>query len=40
VLAMLALLATMALPAMAQSSYDDDDYGRGYYYDPRDPQCG
>jgi len=32
---MLALLATMALPAIAQSSYEDDDYGRGYYDDDR-----
>ena len=40
VLAMLALLATMALPAVAQSGYDDDgrgydndDYGRDYHDD-------
>jgi len=50
-LAMLVLLSTMALPAMAQSGYyDDDDYGRGYYDDdngrydddydePRAPRC-
>ncbi len=47
VLAMLALLVIMALPAVAQSGYDDygrgydDDYDdRGYNEDPRDPQCG
>ena len=42
VLAMLALLATMALPAVAQSGYDDgrgydgDDYGRNYHDDDYD----
>jgi hypothetical protein len=39
---MLALLATMALPAVAQSGYDDgrgyddDDYGRNYHDDDDD----